>query len=99
MNDEFNIMNIKEIGNKICDHLILSSHQKEALEIDGLLKKIFNETNDPIEKKTVIDNLLLRCHPKWLGDYYVEGVTYQDWTNLISRFDRSINKCKKKLKD
>ncbi|WP_233959404.1 hypothetical protein [Pectobacterium versatile] len=92
-------MNIKEIGNKMCDHLILSSHQKEALEIDGLLKKIFNEINDPVERKTVIDNLLLRCHPKWLGDYYVDGVTYQEWTNLISSFERSLNKFKKKLKD
>ncbi|PXB00568.1 MULTISPECIES: hypothetical protein [Pectobacterium] len=87
-------MSIKEIGNKICDYLILSSHQKEALEIDGLLKKILDENNDPIERKEAADNLSSRCHPRWLGDYYIDGVTYKEWTDLITRLKKSLNKIK-----
>lgn len=92
-------MNIQEIGNKLCGYLVLFSNQNEVLEIDGILKKILDESSDPVERKEAIDNLLSRCQPKWLGDYYVEGITYQEWTNLISRFYHSLNKINKKLKD
>ncbi|MDE8744543.1 MULTISPECIES: hypothetical protein [Pectobacterium] len=92
-------MSMSDIGKEICDHLTSASINNEAMEIEGFIKIIVDESENIEVRKSAIDNLLSRCHPKWLCDYYVEGVTYQEWTSLISRFDRSLNKFKKKLKD
>ncbi|MEF9678768.1 hypothetical protein ABRQ00_21160 [Pectobacterium aroidearum] len=91
-------MSMSDIAKEICGYLTSASIHDEVTEIEGFIKVIFDENENIEVRKSAIDNLLLRCHPKWLGDYYVEGVTYQEWTNLISRLDRSLNKFKKKLK-
>ncbi|WP_409309261.1 hypothetical protein [Pectobacterium sp. B1J-3] len=90
-------MNINNAGKRICDHLLSASIDKEAMEIASLIKIIIDENNDIEERNEAIDNLLSRCHPKWLGDYYIKDVTYQEWFTLISKFNRALNKYKKRM--
>ncbi|AOR64134.1 hypothetical protein [Pectobacterium wasabiae] len=88
-------MSLSDIGKSICDHLASASIDKEVEEIEMFLK-IIDEGNDREEVNLAIDNLLSRCHIRWLGDYYIEGITYQEWNKLISKFRRSLNKLKNK---
>ncbi|AFI89107.1 hypothetical protein EXT68_19655 [Pectobacterium parmentieri] len=89
-------MSLSDIGKSVCDHLASASIDKEVEEIEKLLK-IIDEGRGREEINLAIDSLLSRCHPRWLGDYYIEDITYQDWTHLISKFHRSLNKLKRKL--
>lgn len=77
-------MNIKECSEEICHLLIQSSYEAEAAEIHSLVNKILTSGKDDNDREMAIKNLILRCHPKWLGDYYINGVSYVEWTNLIS---------------
>ncbi|GKW26499.1 hypothetical protein PEC311524_40930 [Pectobacterium carotovorum subsp. carotovorum] len=92
-------MSMIDIGKEICVYLTFSSINNEVVEIENFIKIIVDESENIEVRMSAIDNLLSRCHPKWLGDYYIEGVTYQEWMNLISRFYCSLNKFKTKLKD
>ncbi len=77
----------------------MASIEQEAMRIDGFIKKSIDENNNLEERREAIKNLLSCCHPRWLGDYYVEGITYKEWTDLISIFYRSLcqyNKAKLK---
>lgn len=85
------IMNIKECGERICYLLIQSSYESEAAEIHSLVNKILTSGEDDNDRAIAIENLISRCHPKWLGDYYINGISYVEWTNLISLFKTKLN--------
>jgi hypothetical protein len=85
-------MNLKEYSEKICDLLIRSSYQDEANEIDLLVKEVLNFKKNDSERRSAIDSLISRCHPKWLGDYYINGVSYKEWTDLITTFRNKLKK-------
>ncbi|WP_072052714.1 hypothetical protein [Pantoea anthophila] len=85
-------MNLEEVEKKICDILTSSSYLDEAIEINDLMLKVLTlNKNDPL-RTMAIDSLISRCHPKWLGDYYVNNVSYKEWTDLISDFKNKLNK-------
>lgn len=85
-------MNLEEVGEKISDILASSSYLDEANDIKDLMIKVLTlNKNDPL-RIVAIDNLISRCHPKWLGDYYVNNVTHKEWTDLITEFKNKLNK-------
>lgn len=85
-------MNLEKIGEKIYDILASSSYLDEANDIKDLMIKVLTlNKNDPL-RMVAIDSLISRCHPKWLGDYYVNNVTYKEWTDLITDFKNKLNK-------
>ncbi|WP_034912095.1 hypothetical protein [Erwinia sp. 9145] len=87
-------MNLEQISEKICDMLIASSYFDEANDIRVLMMKILAlNKNDP-NRVNAIDSLISRCHPKWLGDYYINNVTYKEWTDLITQFKNKLNNVK-----
>lgn len=87
-------MNLEDISEKICDILISSAYIVEANEINSLMNKVLEfDGSDPI-RMSAIDNLISRCHPKWLGDYYINNVSYKEWTDLITDFKKHLSKAK-----
>ncbi|MDX5630811.1 MULTISPECIES: hypothetical protein [unclassified Brenneria] len=85
-------MNLKECSEKICDLLLRSSYQDEANEIGFLANKILNLDKGDSERISIIESLISRCHPKWLGDYYINGVNYKEWTDLVTAFRNKLKK-------
>lgn len=83
-------MNIKECSEKLCFLLTQSAYVDEANEIDNLVSKILSSNTESNDRKLAINSLISRCHPKWLGDYYIEGITYKEWTDLISLFKTKL---------
>lgn len=43
------------------------------------------EKNDK-NRLSAINDLISRCHVKWLGDYYINDLSYKEWTDLIYFF-------------
>ncbi|TDB42694.1 hypothetical protein C5467_23605 [Photorhabdus khanii subsp. guanajuatensis] len=79
-------MNIKECSETLCKHLMDSCYQSEAEEISRLVNILLDNYTNEDEKMKATSNLLSRCHPRWLGDYYIKDVTYKYWTDLITKF-------------
>ncbi len=87
-------MNLEETSAKICDILISSVYVDEANEINELMiNVVILDKSDPI-RISAIENLISRCHPKWLGDYYINNITYKEWTDIISDFKKKLIKAK-----
>ncbi|MGG6175221.1 hypothetical protein ACQV2C_08845 [Pantoea allii] len=85
-------MNLEEVGKKICDILASSAYLDEANNIkDLMIKALVLDENDPL-RMIAIDSLISRGHPKWLGDYYVNNISYKEWTDLITDFKNKLNK-------
>ncbi|MFZ4835078.1 hypothetical protein [Rouxiella sp. Mn2063] len=85
-------MNLENISDKICSVLITSAYVDEAKEIKGLMINILTlEKHNPI-RVSALESLISRCHPKWLGDYYINNVSYKEWTDLITKFKNKLIK-------
>ncbi|MFE8100742.1 hypothetical protein RBA63_13135 [Brenneria goodwinii] len=85
-------MNLKECPETICDLLMRSSYQDEANEINSLVNKVLNLSKNDSERTLAIESLISRCHPKWLGDYYINGVSHKEWTDLVTEFRKKLKK-------
>ncbi|MEN4913458.1 hypothetical protein [Erwinia amylovora] len=85
-------MNLEEVSQKICSVLISSAYVDEAREIKELMIKVLTlDENDPV-RMSAIESLISRCHPKWLGDYYINNISYKEWTDLITNFKKKLIK-------
>lgn len=85
-------MNLNEIAEKLCNILFSSAYNNEANEIRSLMIKVLSlEKNDPV-RISAIDDLISRCHPKWLGDYYIKNIIYSEWTDLIIDFKNELKR-------
>ncbi|ADP11298.1 hypothetical protein EJP617_16170 [Erwinia sp. Ejp617] len=85
-------MNLEEISEKICNILISSAYFDEAKEIKELMNKALTLNKNDTIRMSAIENLISRCHPKWLGDYYVSNISYKEWTDLITNFKKKLIK-------
>lgn len=59
-----------------------------AEELEGLL----DQTRDPEAGAKALDAIIQRCHPKWLGDVYVEGTGWPGWWNRLGRLRAAAEK-------
>lgn len=85
-------MNLENIIDKICSILIASAYVDEAKEIKGLMINVLTlEKHNPI-RVSALESLISRCHPKLLGDYYINNVSYKEWTDLITKFKNKLIK-------
>lgn len=85
-------MNLIECSEKISDLLLRSSYQKEANEIKLLVNRILILDKGDSERISIIKNLISRCHPKWLGDYYIHMISYKEWTDLVTELSNKLKK-------
>ncbi len=54
-----------------------------ADDLEGLVRRL--ESDDVEERAAAARAILERCHPRWLGDLYVPGITHQQWWGLFGR--------------
>lgn len=81
-------MKIIDTKNKVCSLLRESSFDDEAAQIETFINKIVDKNET--EKNFYIDEIVSRCHIKWLGDYYIKGVSYNSWISLIYELKKEV---------
>ncbi|MDN4133352.1 MULTISPECIES: hypothetical protein [Pantoea] len=87
-------MSIDKTSLKIYEALMFASYVDEANEIKSLMGKVLTLSKSDSERLSAIESLLLRCHPKWLGDCYVKNNSYNEWMELIAKFKKELSKLK-----
>lgn len=70
----------------MCDILSRSGFNKEASEISSMVLMISTLEKNDKNRISAINDLISRCHVKWLGDYYINDLSYKEWTDLIYFF-------------
>ncbi len=88
-------MNLKECNDTLCDLLKRSGYEDEADEIQALVDIVLDPNSSDSQRNEAIKNLTMRCHPKWLGDFFIDGMTYPQWTDLITHFEKLLNRQKR----
>ena len=57
-------------------------------ELNEQIQKI--ETGNTFTQKQALEHAGSMTHPKWLGDVYLENISWNDWTKAL---DKMNNKC------
>jgi len=83
---------MKELVEQICDLLKNSSYEEEVKSIQDMFYKVKHLEKDDEKRILALENLISRCHPRWLGDYHIVGLSYQEWTDLIISFKKELLK-------
>jgi hypothetical protein len=64
----------------------------EAQEIRTLVNVVLTLPKGDLNRNMAINDIISRCHPKWLGDYYITGIDYKEWTDLITNLKTKLKK-------
>ena len=62
-----------------------SLRQGGRADLPEELEALLDQTRDPGVRDEALGAIAQRCHPKWLGDVYVEGVGWPSWWDRLSR--------------
>jgi len=85
-------MTLEETSRSLCDILSRSGFNKEASEISTMIFMISTLDKSDENRLSAINDLISRCHVKWLGDYYICNLSYKEWTNLIYSFKTKLSR-------
>ena len=86
------IMTLEETSRSLCDILTRSGFNKDASEISAMVFIISKLDKSDKNRLNYINNLISRCHVKWLGDYYISDLSYKEWTDLIHDFKVKLSR-------
>ncbi len=65
---------------------------KEADELHGLASLALDQTQSTDSRKDALKQIEMRCHVKWLGDFYLPHLSQKDWWGRLEKLDRSTKK-------
>lgn len=71
-------MTFEEISRTVCDILSRSGFKKEASEISSMVLMISTLEKNDKNRLSAINDLISRCHVKWLGDYYISDLSHKE---------------------
>lgn len=80
-------MNIDAL-NRIVELLRTSDLPHEADELEKLAAEYHSSSIE--KKRETADRIKNMCHPKWLGDFYIKGVSLREWYSLIDKLSKSV---------
>lgn len=78
----------KDAFTKIINILDNHNFKKQAEDLESLVLQYYSESKE--NRKKIGCQIKQMCHPKWIGDLYVEGISQKEWFNLLDRLSRSI---------
>ena len=78
-----NLEKFKHLVNQASSHLRNNNYYQLADELDKYL-----EGAERGEKESV-DEIIKRCHIKWMGDIFIEELEFDDWIQLLEKVKKS----------
>lgn len=78
----------KDSLNAIVKLLRDNNFDPQAKQLETLASRLY--IADEREKERVGEEIRQMCHPRWLGDVFIHGISHQEWYELLDRLNRSI---------
>jgi hypothetical protein len=81
---------------KLITSLVSDLHQggfiKDAGELQHLANFALDQTLMADTRKDALKQIDMRCHVKWLGDFYLPHLSQKDWWRKLEKLGRSAQK-------
>jgi hypothetical protein len=65
---------------------------KDADELQALANLALDQTLSADIRKDAFKKIEMRCHVKWLGDFYLPHLSQKDWWGKLEKLGRSTKK-------
>ncbi|WP_322401163.1 hypothetical protein [Massilia luteola] len=65
---------------------------KDADELQHLVDLALDQTLLANTRNEALKQIEMRCHVKWLGDFYLPHLSQKDWWGRLEKLSRSIKK-------
>lgn len=65
---------------------------KDADELQRLANFALDQTLLADNRKDALKQIEMRCHVKWLGDFYLPHLSQKDWWGRLEKLGRSTKK-------
>ena len=65
---------------------------KEAIDLQQLAKSALDETMLAGSRKAALKQIEMRCHVKWLGDFYLPDLSQKNWWGKLEKLSRITKK-------
>jgi len=76
--------------------LVSDLHQegfvKDADELQSLANLALNQNLLTNVRKDAMEQIEMRCHVKWLGDFYLPHLSQKDWWGKLEKLGKSAKK-------
>lgn len=81
---------------KLITNLICDLHQGgfiiDAAELQHLANLVLDQTLLADARKDALKQTDMRCHVKWLGDFYLPHLSQKDWLEKLEKLSRSAKR-------
>ena len=71
---------------QIVDILSSAGHILEARDFEQQISKLASSNNP--DRIATAQAIVDRCHPRWLGDLFIEKLSLQEWWGLLEQASR-----------
>lgn len=81
-----------ELVTNIISELQQGGFIKEADELRCLADLALDQTQLVDTRKVALQQIEMRCHVKWLGDFYLPNLSQKEWWGRLEKLGRSTKK-------
>jgi hypothetical protein len=86
------MMTFPELITSIVSDLHQGGFVKDADELQRLGSLALDQTLLIDARKDALKQIEIRCHVKWLGDFYLPHLSQKDWWGRLEKLGRSTTK-------
>lgn len=76
-------------GDDVVRLLASAGFRSQADELRDLLTKA--RSPDATERASACAAIQQRCHPRWLGDLFIPGLSLQEWWTALEHLAKSVS--------
>jgi len=80
-------MEIQRILTEIISDLRQADFINDANELHHLSTFLLKKKLATDSRKTILFEIAMRCHVKWLGDYYIPHLSQKDWWGKLDKLN------------
>ena len=81
-----------ELITSIVSDLQQGGFTKDADELQHLANAALDQALLTNTRKDALKQIEMRCHVKWLGDFYLPHLSQKDWWDKLEKLGRSTKK-------
>jgi len=78
------IDNVSLQAQRVIDTLTAGGHAAAASDLLQLINKLNAAQSDP-EKIDILVEIQKRCHVRWLGDLFIDGISMDTWWKELDK--------------
>lgn len=87
-----------ELITSIASDLRRGGFMKDANDLQHLANLALDHTMLATARKDAFTQIEMRCHVKWLGDFYLPNLSQKDWWGRLEKLGKSTRKHMKSIR-